>query len=209
MKKILIVALACLPLIGMAQNVWERPKSEIKKGAQIKINPDQKYIDEGAIPVIDGKVCFSTTIQIPGKSKDQIYEKVDSFLQDMTTEEGQFSGKSNVAYHDPANGTISARYSEWLVFSDKALMLDRTQFNYQIIAQCENGCVKLTINKLSYDYEVDRGGGHYFAEDWITDKYAVNKNRTKLLRNTGKFRRKTIDRKNYLFNTIKEVLTEN
>ncbi len=209
MKRLLIVALACLPLVGLAQNVWERPKSEIKKGALAKVNPDQKYIDEGAVPEVDGKVSFTTTIPVPNKSKAMIYAVVDSFLQDMTTEEGQLEGKSAVPLQDADKGLLAARYSEWLVFSNQALMLDRTQFNYQIIAQCEDGSVKLTINKISYDYDLERGGGRYDAENWITDKYAVNKDRTKLLRNTGKFRRKTIDRKDYLFKTIKETLTEN
>ena len=41
------------------------------------------------------------------------------------------------------------------------------------------------------------------AENWITDKYGLNKNKTKLSRMSGKFRKKTIDRKDEIFNTIK------
>lgn len=207
MKKLFIVLMAYMPLLGMAQNVWERPKAE-RNVASAKINPDQKYIQEGAIPEIDGKVVFTDTIYVSNKSESQLYAVMHNFLQDMTTEEGQFIGKSNVAIADSTKGLLAARYSEWLVFSDRSLALDRTQFNYQIFAKCEDGMVMITMNRISYDYEIDRGGNHYSAEEWITDKNGLNKSKTKLSRISGKFRRKTIDRKDYLFKTIKELLTE-
>jgi|WetSurMetagenome_2_1015567.scaffolds.fasta_scaffold40679_2 hypothetical protein len=207
MKRLFIVLMACMPLLSMAQNVWERPKVE-KNTAMAKINPDQKYIQEGAIPEIDGKVVFTDTIYVNGKSKLQLYSALHNFLQDMTTEEGQFIGKSNVVITDSIKGLLAARYSEWLIFSDRSLALDRTQFNYQIITECKDGMVLITMNRISYDYEIDRGGNHYSAEEWITDKNGLNKSKTKLSRISGKFRRKTIDRKDYLFKTIKELLTE-
>ncbi|WP_036877393.1 DUF4468 domain-containing protein [Xylanibacter oryzae] len=207
MKRLFIVLMACMPLLSMAQNVWERPKVE-KNTAMAKINPDQKYIQEGAIPEIDGKVVFTDTIYVNGKSKLQLYSALHNFLEDMTTEEGQFIGKSNVVITDSIKGLLAARYSEWLIFSDKSLALDRTQFNYQIITECKDGMALITMNRISYDYEIDRGGNHYSAEEWITDKNGLNKSKTKLSRISGKFRRKTIDRKDYLFKTIKELLTE-
>ena len=207
MKRLFIVLMACMPLLSMAQNVWERPKVE-KNTAMAKINPDQKYIQEGAVPEIDGKVVFTDTIYVNGKSKLQLYSALHNFLEDMTTEEGQFIGKSNVVITDSIKGLLAARYSEWLIFSDKSLALDRTQFNYQIITECKDGMVLITMNRISYDYEIDRGGNHYSAEEWITDKNGLNKSKTKLSRISGKFRRKTIDRKDYLFKTIKELLTE-
>ncbi len=207
MKRLFIVLMTCMPLLGMAQNVWERPKIE-RNAANAKINPDQKYIQEGAIPEIDGKVVFADTVYANGKSKSELYTKMHTFLQDMTTEEGQFIGKSNVVIADSTKSLLVGRYSEWLIFSDRSLALDRTQFNYQIFAKCEDGMVMITMNRISYDYEIDRGGNHYSAEEWITDKNGLNKSKTKLSRISGKFRRKTIDRKDYLFKTIKELLTE-
>jgi len=207
MKRLFIVLMACMPLLFMAQNVWGRPKVE-KNTAMAKINPDQKYIQEGAVPEIDGKVVFTDTIYVNGKSKLQLYSALHNFLEDMTTEEGQFIGKSNVVITDSIKGLLAARYSEWLIFSDRSLALDRTQFNYQIITECKDGMALITMNRISYDYEIDRGGNHYSAEEWITDKNGLNKSKTKLSRISGKFRRKTIDRKDYLFKTIKELLTE-
>ena len=52
-----------------------------------------------------------------------------------------------------------------------------------------------------------RGGYFYKAEDLITDDKALNRKKTKLLRgNSGKFRRKTIDRKDFIFSTLKEAV---
>ena len=64
MKKLLIVMMMCLPLGLMAQNTWEMP-------AQAEGNPDQKYL-VGAVPVVDGKVTFQTTIEAPGKNAEQV-----------------------------------------------------------------------------------------------------------------------------------------
>ena len=49
-------------------------------------------------------------------------------------------------------------------------------------------------------------GTYYSAEEWITDDNAVNKKNTRLYPGTAKFRRKTIDRKDMLFETIKNML---
>jgi colicin import membrane protein len=46
------------------------------------------------------------------------------------------------------------------------------------------------------------------AEEWISDEYAVNKKRTKLYPISGKFRRKTIDRKDFIFNKFETLLNE-
>lgn len=62
------------------------------------------------------------------------------------------------------------------------------------------------MSHIRYYYEEKRNPQRMKAEEWITDKEAVNKKNTKLLPITGKFRRKTIDRKDYLFNKIEELL---
>ena len=52
----------------------------------------------------------------------------------------------------------------------------------------------------------DATGMQVKAEEWITDKYALNKKGTKLSRISGKFRRKTIDRKDNIFQRIEAAL---
>ena len=46
---------------------------------------------------------------------------------------------------------------------------------------------------------VGKNGVNYRAEEWITDKEAVNKKGTKLYPKSGKFRRLTVDRVEAIF----------
>ena len=59
---------------------------------------------------------------------------------------------------------------------------------------------------IVYLYDEERDPQTYYAEEWITDRYGLNKKQDKLARVSGKFRRKTIDRKDYLFNKFNTAL---
>jgi colicin import membrane protein len=125
----------------------------------------------------------------------------------MTKEEKQFK-ESKIALVDKTDHVIAARFREWLVFKSTALSLDRTVFNYTIIANCSDGHLNLTLSRINYAYELDRDndGMEVNAEEWITDENALNKAKTKLLKYSGKFRRKTIDRKDEIFENITNAL---
>ncbi|MBQ1645356.1 MAG: hypothetical protein II052_00510, partial [Prevotella sp.] len=74
-----------------------------------------------------------------------------------------------------------------------------------------DGHANVTLSRISYQYEQDRPdsqGVETVAEEWITDESALNKKKTKLARYTGKFRRKTIDRKDNIFETIIAALNK-
>ena len=62
------------------------------------------------------------------------------------------------------------------------------------------------MTRIYYNYDTERKPIKYIAEEWITDKYAVNKKRTRLYPVSGKFRRKTIDRKDFIFNKFNALL---
>jgi colicin import membrane protein len=49
------------------------------------------------------------------------------------------------------------------------------------------------MDNISYYYDEERQPQKYTAEEWITDRNALNKKGTKLLPLCGKFRVKTID----------------
>ena len=55
------------------------------------------------------------------------------------------------------------------------------------------------MRNIRYLYDDISQAQTYRAEQWITDKEALNKAGTKLLRIPGKFRRFTIDRKDAIF----------
>ena len=205
MKKILISLLMALPLMAAAQdNTWER----IETTPAESTNPDAKYLAENAVPMVDGIVCWKTTINAPGKSAQQIYDILLAQLNKMTGEENQLMERSKVAIQDQANHQLGATFHEWLVFKNTALSLDRTVLNFQLIAECSDGKADVQMTRVSYDYELERDPTHYTAEEWISDKYAVNKKHTKLTKLSAKFRRKTIDRKDYIFNKFTTLLNE-
>ena len=196
--------LMAMPLMVNAQdNTWERTE----KAPAPKTKVDSKYLAEDAVPVIDGKVCWKTTIQAPGKSAQQIYDILLAQMEKMTTEPNQ-EKNSVVAIKDPEKHEIGAVYHEWLVFKKAALSLDQTIFNYQLIAECSDGKADVRLTRITYDYDVERNPIRYAAEQWITDKDCVNKKHTKLLPLSGKFRRKTIDRKDFIFNKFNTLLNE-
>lgn len=207
------LTLIALPCMVMAQNEWEVPDQQARRERQplfgkSKTEIDPKYLAADAVPMVDGKVVFTLDEDVPGKSAQEIYDIVYATLDDMTKAENQFED-SKIALVNKAEHVIAAKFREWLVFKSTALVLDRTVFSYTIIANCSEGHLNLTLSRINYAYELDRddtSGMQTNAEEWITDKYAVNKARTKLLRHTGKFRQKTIDRKDEIFQNIKNAL---
>ena len=212
-KQILMALFVALPCMATAQSEWEVPDQKPKQERQTLFGKSQtpidpKYLAADAVPMVDGKVVFTLDEDVPGKSAQEIYDIVFSVLERMVKSENQFE-ESKIALVNKSEHVIAAKFREWLVFKSSALALDRTVFNYTIIATCTDGHLNLTMSRMSYAYEMDRddsSGLQTSAEEWIIDKYAVNKARTKLLRHTGKFRQKTIDRKDEIFQIISEMV---
>ena len=200
MKKLLMMVMMCLPMAVMAQNTWEM--AEEKEG--VAANPDQKYL-AGAVPVVDGRVEFRATIQAPGKNARQVYDIVKAYMEKMTTEKNQFE-QSRIVIDEPESGRVIGSYQEWLVFKSTALNLDRTRLFFNLVAECSDGKADITLTRIHYLYEEERDPQTIKAEDWITDEQGLNRKKTKLARVSGKFRRKTIDRKDFLFNKFTELL---
>ena len=196
MKKLIFAMMMCLPMAASAQNTWEMPTQAN--------NSDAKYL-VGAVPVIDGKVTFKTTVEAPGKTADQVADIVRKYMKKMTTEPGQFE-QSRIVLDDSLNHQIIGSYQEWLVFKSTALVLDRTRLFYNLIADCKDGKADITMTRIYYLYEEERDPQTLKAEEWITDEEGLTKSKAKLSRVSGKFRRKTIDRKDYLFNKFAELL---
>lgn len=208
MKKLIVLMMLALPMSAIAQNVWEKPKEEkVEKAEEVKKpNKDEKYL-RGAVPIVDGDVQWTLDVDVPGKSAQDIYDKMFKTLTDLTKSEGQLEG-SAVTLVNKQDHIVVANVREWLLFSSSLLSLDRTKFNYTLIARCSDGHLNMTMNRISYKYDEERTNQVYKAEEWISDDAAVNKKNTKLYRGSAKFRRKTIDRKDQIFETIRNVLKE-
>jgi len=208
MKKLIVLMMLALPMSAIAQNVWEKPKEEkVEKAEEVKKpNKDEKYL-RGAVPIVDGDVQWTLDVDVPGKSAQEIYDKMFKTLTDLTKSEGQLEG-SAVTLVNKQDHIVVANVREWLLFSSSLLSLDRTKFNYTLIVRCSDGHLNMTMNRISYKYDEERTNQVYKAEEWISDDAAVNKKNTKLYRGSAKFRRKTIDRKDQIFETIRNVLKE-
>lgn len=222
MKKIIIAIFACLPLAALAQNnVWEIPedqqtteqqkpkKVKEKKAKVVKLQEDPKYL-AGAVPEVDGHVVFTLDKDVPGMSADSIYNKVYRVLTAIVNEgkTSDLQPESRIAAVNKGEHTIAANINEWLVFTSNFISLDRTEFRYILIAHATQNHVNVTMERINYSYEKDRGsnGMDVKADNWITDKYAMNKKGTKLYKISGKFRKKTIDRKDNIFGRICSAL---
>ena len=201
MRKIIIALIALLPLLATAQNTWEMPEEQENA---VKTNPDQKYL-VGAVPVVNGQVVFQTTIAAPGKSARQIYDILHAQMAKMLKEKNQFE-QSRFTIENPEKGELAAYYQEWLVFKNKPLVLDRTRLMFNLTVVCKDGSAEVTINRIHYLYDEERNATTYRAEEWITDEYGLKKDKQKLSRVSGKFRRKTIDRKDYIFDKFTTLL---
>lgn len=166
-------------------------------------NPDDetKYL-VGAVPEVDGKVVFSKEFQIPGMDQDQIFERINKWM--ATRLQNNKNERSRVVYSDKAKGSIAGIGEEWIVFKSTVLSLDRTQINYQITVLCQPERCVVELEKIRFTY---RENEKYTAEEWITDKYALNKNKTKLVRGLAKWRIKTIDFADNLFKDVTTALS--
>lgn len=204
MKKLFIAILMAMPLIASAQdNTWER----IEQAQVVKDNPDAKYLVDGAVPVVDGVVCWQTTINAPGKTAKRIYDILYKQMDKMVNEPNQIAN-SAIVQDDKEKHELGAIFHEWLVFKNSTLSLDRTQLNFQLMVKYADGKADVKISHITYDYDLERKPVHYKAEEWITDKYAVNKKHTKLYPISAKFRRKTIDRKDFIFSKFNSLLND-
>ncbi|MBQ7661989.1 MAG: DUF4468 domain-containing protein [Prevotella sp.] len=202
MKRLIIAMAMCLPMAAVAQdNSWEQNTTAVKAN----VNP--KYL-AGAVPEVDGKVVFETTIEAPGKTKKQIYDLLLEDMTRLTKEDNQFEQSTIVQLENNDYSQIVGSYQEWLVFKNKPLVLDRTRLFYHLIAEIKDGEATIKMTRIHYLYDEEREPTPYKAEEWINDKYGLNKKMTKTSRVSGKFRIKTIDRKDYLFNRLTKVLNK-
>lgn len=151
---------------------------------------DERYL-AGAVPVENGKVVFSKEFKIPGYSKARIYDSMLAWAKANFNTDAK-----RIVYANPEKGEIAAvANKEYMEFSRTALSLDHAKVSYRLTMECSDGLCKVEVGGIRYEYDVSyqREPEKYLAEEWITDKYALNKSQTKLNRISGKFRKGTIN----------------
>lgn len=188
-KSILLAALLCLPLCLMAHKDDKNPKYLL-----------------GAVPEVNGVVTFQKDFSVTDKNEQQIYDILLAYIKNSLMAgaiQNQQPQYTRIISEEKESGTIVARIEEYMTFKRiPVVSLDRTRFRYLLSAIVKGQKVSLTITQISYYYNEDMDGKNgvpYKAEEWITDKEAVNKKGTKLYPRSGKFRRKTVDRVQEIF----------
>lgn len=188
-----------------------KPAKTATKAVTRKAESTTGYL-AGAVPVVDGKVVFTFDEDVPGKSASEIYDITYNYMKELTQDEHQKTNElahSNIALVNENDRTIVGIYKEWLVFNSSFISLDRTEFNYTLIAKCSDGHLNMMLTRINYLYEEGRESEfRTSAEEWITDKYGLNKKQNKLSKMSGKFRRSTIDRKNRIFQGLSSALNQ-
>ncbi len=174
---------------------------------------DYKYLKPGAMPEQNGNVVFTLDLDVPALSAQQVYDRMYVALDTIANQECQIQderSKNGVVLVNKKEHSIVAQYHEWMTFKKNFVVLDRTRFNYTVIAKCTDGHLHLTLERMTFLYEQGRPTEmRTSAEEWISDKEAINKKGTKLLPGSAKFRRSTIDRKDELFELITKMVKGN
>ena len=169
--------------------------------AGLKLKEDPKYLEGAVTTDENGKVMFEAEMEAPGKSAEQLYELLFDYMSGLTQDKEAI--ESRIALVNKDEHIIANLMDEWLVFNSSFISLDRTECKYNLIANISDGKIKMTINHINYTYEEGRQTGFKLpAEEVITDKVALTKKKNDLARIFGKFRKKTIDRKDQIFNEI-------
>lgn len=155
----------------------------------------------GAVPEDEnGNVYFTQTVKIPENiSEDICYEILMNWAKGRFAQPYAQAGR--ILNEDSNTRRFIFHVDQMIVFKNTALVADESKISYNFSVAVKDGQFTMTMTDIKYRYEEGReGGGKAFpAEDWITDKEAYNRAGTKFLRSTGKFRVKTIDLKELLF----------
>jgi colicin import membrane protein len=193
MKKLFLAFLLIMPILAAAKG---------------PVNA--KYL-KGGVPEENGVIVFRKSFTVPSMSTEKIYSTLYNYVKNAVIEPAIHEQRTRILSDGKEDGIIVAKVEEYMTFSHVFLNLDRTRFIYQLQAQVEGNKVKLAISQISYYYNEDREGKNginYKGEEWITDKEAVNKKGTKLYPRSGKFRIKTIDRVEEIFENCMNAFEE-
>lgn len=171
---------------------------------------DSKYL-RGAVPMIDGRVTFSSIISAPTLTKTELYDILLNWANGYFKPDPKDNGKltPRIVLRNADEGQIVGYGEQYMVFTSSFMALDRTRIMYHLIINCFDGKASMDLTRIHYLYDENRDGGmRYDAETWIDDKTAVNKKNTKLQPICGKFRRKTIDLKDEVFKSAQNAVGE-
>jgi len=173
-----------------------------------ELNP--KY-GKGAVPQDEnGDVYFTYTADVPqGMSDDVCYDILMKWAKGRFAKPYAYAGR--ILNEDADKRRFIFHVDQLIVFKSSAIAADESKISYNFSVGVKDGKFTMTMTDIKYRYEEGResGGKIFPAEDWITDKEAYNRKGTKFLKSTGKFRVKTIDLKDQLFQKSTDAVNGN
>lgn len=162
--------------------------------------------DKGSVPVVNGRVMFQETITTT-LSEGDAYQRISEWAKQRFNKPNVIVSKFTA--EDNTNHALSLTAEEYVVFTKKFFVFDRTRINYWLEIQSTEGSTTIKMTRINYWYEEEREGGFKFsAEEFITDDEAFNAKGTKMLKDQGKFRKGTINFFDALVADMTEVLTK-
>lgn len=191
-------------LTAMVSNAY----AQLYTGEMKQLRKDPHYL-KGAVPEENGLVVFSAEIPLPsGKSEGQAFDEVRHWIgQYFTRKDTEVLSRKTLDL-DSTACYVQVGINEYMVFMNKALALDRTQFIFSLAVKVLPGKAVVKMSDISYFYEEERDPQRYQAEEWITDKACMNKKGTKLFPMNGKFRIKTIDKWDDIVASLTKALND-
>ena len=173
--------------------------------AQSTNGEDSKYA-AGTVPVDEyGRIAFQETIKADGLTATEIGNKVSDWFNNRFKKPVVIAAKR---YESESPNKLEAKVEEYIVFKNKFFVLDRSRIDYILTITSEDGVCNFNMSRITYLYDEENPEGalQMKAEDWITDKEAINSKKGTLKKFPGKFRRKTIDLKDTLIQELKNEL---
>jgi len=159
-----------------------------------------KYL-AGAVPEVDGRVVFSKSITTKTAVSDaDLYDIMLKWAEDNYGNKEEADLVSRVLLTNSEARDIACYGEEFFVYRKNAFILDRAKMMYQIIMDINSGKCDVTIRNIKYDYPPDEKAVP--AEEMISDKVALNGKKDGLNRYYDKFRTRTVDSVNAIFNSI-------
>lgn len=190
MKRLILFILLALPVLSIAQ---------------INQNNMARYLEP--LPMEGTRIVFKDSLQFKGISAERVFEIAGNWADYYIA---KFDKKfdSRVAYKNTKTQSIAVLFNRDIIFKDIALILDKALMRCNIAIDIkDNKCIIKVLN-IKYDY-VDNGLTEKMnADEWIIDRYAVNRERTKLTRSFGKFRAKTVDAVDEIFDSFRSYMIE-
>jgi len=155
-----------------------------------KPDTDNKYM-VGAVPEVNGKVVLTRTVEVPaGLTEQEVMNRVDTWLVRCSKDERMHFTQR---LPKPADNELQQTYSLELTFSKSFLSHDFAELAYVLAVRHTGNQLVMEMSHIYYKYNENNKQNKYTAEEMISDKYALNKKKTKLVFGYKKFRMKTID----------------